>query len=201
MTRSQWNADSADDGLWYGEPEEELEDDGGDGDSEGFVALDEEADEDAGEFSLLDDEEEAAEDEEDDLTTLIEEGESLIESSDYAEAMEHFQDLAERYSDEPVILYNLGQAALMLFTEGMDDNEGHGSWEDDADLVALYEEAMNAFDAALAIDEEHVPSLNGQGALFMVADNVDAAIECWERSLELDPEQEDIAEALEEAKE
>lgn len=146
------------------------------------------------------DDEAPEEEDEDELESLIEEGEALIEEGEYGQALEIFREASERFSDRPIALYHLGQTALMVLSDAIEEDGDHSSWQDDDELVGLYEEALNAFDVALSVDEEFYPALNGQGALYLVVDNRAAAVECWERSLEIEPDQEDISQVLEETK-
>ncbi len=149
---------------------------------------------------LEDEDYESGEDNElgdDELEALIDEGEALIEEGEYQEALVIFREATERFPESSYAHYHVGQTALMMFTDGLEETP---MWQDDDDLSGFYEEAQNAFDAALTLDAEFYPALNGQGALFMVVNNLQAAIECWEKSLSINEEQEDILEAVAEAK-
>lgn len=172
-----------------GEEEEDLEEE--DGDDDAFL----EEDDDLGEYD--DDEEVEDDQEEDELQSLIDEGEALIEEGEYGQALELFREASERFPESPLALYHVGQTALMLFTDTMDPDS---NWQDDDDLSAFYEEAQSAFESALALDEGFYPALNGQGALFMVVNKPAEAIDCWQRSLDITPDQEDISQAIEEAR-
>lgn len=139
-----------------------------------------------------------SEDEEvDELDALISEGEALIEEGEYQQALELFIEAAERFNDNPLAIFHVGQTYLMLFT---DFAEVEAHWEDDDDLVTYKEEAENAFETSLSLDEEYYPSLNGLGALALLTGQTTQAIEYWKQSLEISEEQEDIQQALEEAK-
>ncbi len=133
----------------------------------------------------------------DDLDSLIDEGEALIEEGEYTEALRIFRETTERFPESPYAHYHVGQTALMMFSDGLEETP---AWEDDDDLSSLNEEAQNAFDSALTIDSDFYPALNGQGALYMVLGAHQSAIECWEKSLLINPDQEDIVEAIEEAR-
>ncbi len=152
---------------------------------------------------LFDDEEDFADgddiqsDEEDELEELIDEGEALIEEGLYQEALETFREAAERYNESAEAIFHLGHTAMLLFSDGA---TGNPSWEEDDELTSLFEEALGAFDTALGLDGEYYPALNSQGTLHYAAGNVKAAFEAWELSLDIEPEQEDIAEVLEEAR-
>jgi len=180
MIPREWEEDE-EDGPWIDEYDEDFGDDDG---------IDDDDDD------LEDDDDDPAEDEEDELEDLIAEGDTLLEEGEYEQALGLFREAAERFPESPLAVCKVGHANLMLFTDGVEETS---NWEDDDDLAGWYEEALTAFDAALSIDEEFVDALNGQGALYMLADKGDDAIECWQRSLEIDPDQADIAAALADA--
>lgn len=172
-----------------GEEEEDLEEEE-EADDDGFLNED-------GEFEIDDDEEVEEDEEEDELQSLIDEGEALIEEGEYGSALELFREASERFPESPLALYHVGQTALMMFTDGLDVDS---NWQDDDDLSSFYEESQSAFESALSLDEEFYPALNGQGALLMVVNNPAAAIDCWQRSLDIMPDQEDITQAIDEAR-
>jgi tetratricopeptide (TPR) repeat protein len=186
-----WDDEDREDSGWiddyeeddFGEEAEEF----GEDDDDGEFLDDEALDDDTGE-------EEAGDSE---LDGLIDEGEALIEEGEYLPALELFREAAERFPDSALALYHVGQTALMLFSDGV---EGSANWEDDDELSGYHEEAQSNFEAALAVDEEFYPALNGQGALAMVLDNPKVAVESWEQSLAIEEDQEDIRAALEEAR-
>ncbi len=186
MTPPGWEEEEEEDSPWM----EEYDDDYGDEDLE-------EDDEDYLDDEYAEYEESEDEEEEDELESLIDEGEALIEEGEYLQALELFREAAERFPDSSLAVFHVGQTALMLFTDGV---ESTANWEDDDDLMGFYDEAMTAFDSALSLDDEYYPALNGQGALLMVGDNIDAAIECWEKSLDIHADQEEIEAALVEAR-
>ncbi|MBI5154007.1 tetratricopeptide repeat protein [Candidatus Poribacteria bacterium] len=185
-----WDAEEEEPAPWIGDYEGGFEDE-----EDGFE------EEEESEEALLDDEyeyeeESAEEEDEDELEAMIEEGEALIEEGEYASALQLFREAVERFPESPTAQYHVGQTSLMLFTDGVTADE---NWRDDDELVAYQEEAASAFEAALAMDDEFYPALNGQGALYMLLDNSAAATECWERSLDINPDQVEIQEALESA--
>ena len=145
----------------------------------------------------LEDEEADDDGESDDLDDMIEEGNTLVEEGEYEAALTIFREAAERFPESPEAVFRVGHAALLLFTDGVEETL---NWRDDDDVSAAYEEALNAFENALSIDAEHTQALNSQGALYMVAENPKLAIECWERSIELDPEQDEIEAAIAQAR-
>lgn len=163
-----------------------------DDDEDGFYDGDddfEEVDEDA--------EVEVAGEEDDDLEALIDEGEALIEEGEYEAALELFREASERFPDNPLAAYHVGQTALMMFTDGIDNEP---NWKDDDDLVALYEEALGAFDMAISLEDDYYPAYNGLGALHMLTNATRAAVEAWERSLAINADQDEVPTVLKQAK-
>lgn len=191
MTPPGWDdEENEDDAPWMDGVEDELVDE------EELEAEDDEFLDDDEDEEFDDD---AEEEDEDELEPMIEEGEALIEEGEYAEALELFREAAERFPESPLAAFHLGHTALMLFSDGFDENTPD-AWKDDDDLESYFEEAMSAFDTALSLDAAYYPALNDQGALHMMTGNIDAAIECLERSLDANEDQDEIAEMVQQAK-
>ena len=166
----------------FGEPEDEIED-------ESFDLEDED-----GEF--LDDEEEDEEYADDDegneftdLDSVVEEGEELLEAGEYAKAIELLAGGIEAFADAPQLYYLLGLASTEALKEDMAHNE---LWEKDSDLVEMYEQAVSAFEEALNLEAEHLGSLNALGTLYALRGNYESAINCWEKSIEVEPDQQPV---------
>ncbi|MDK2973139.1 MAG: Anaphase-promoting complex, cyclosome, subunit 3 [Candidatus Sumerlaeota bacterium] len=188
MTPSGWEEEVEDESPWMEEVEDEFEDEEEFQDeSEEFLAEDDE-------FA---DDEDTEDEDEDELEPLIDEAEALIEEGEYEQALDLFREAAERFPESAEAAYKLGDTALMIFANGAEISV---SWEDDDDLAAVYEEAINGFEMALSIDDTDYQAYNGLGTLYMVAGNPEAAVENWEKSLDINADQEEIAAALEEAR-
>ncbi len=151
---------------------------------EEFFEDDEDEDEDGDE--LDDDEDEGEGNEFADLDSVVEEGEELIESGEYAKAIELLQGGLEVFPEEVSLHFLLGLASLESLKEDIDTSE---LWEDDSDMVEMYEQAVASFEEALNLDPEHVGSLNALGMLYALRGNHESAINCWEKSLEVEPDQ------------
>lgn len=195
MLSPGWEEEEGDDVGWI-EPVDEEE-----GFGEDYESDDEEefyGDED---FEVYDEEDldDDVEDEEEDsdLDVLINEGEALIEEGEYDEALNLFREALERFPESPLAAYHVGQTTLMMFSDGIGADT---VWQDDDELAGYFDESLSAFETALGLDENYYPALNSLGALQMLVDNPKAAIEAWERSLDIDDDQEDIIAALEEAR-
>ena len=191
MVPPAWDEEEEDDalldGLSNGYDNNDIADYGDEDEDDSFEDEDEE------EY----DDEEVVDEEEDELEALIDEGEALIEEGEYAAALELFREACDRFPDNPWASYHVGQTALMMFTDGI---ENEPNWQDDDDLVGLHEEALNAFETAISLDEEYYPALNGLGALYILTRSPKLAVEAWEKSLAANPDQEDIEAALDQAR-
>jgi len=156
--------------------------------------VEEEEDDEEEEFS--DDEDDDIEEDEDedddegneftDVDSVVEEAEELIEAGEHAKAIELVQGGIEFFPEEAKLHYLLGIASFESLREDIEHAE---MWEDDADMVEMYEQAASGFEEALNLAPDHVDSLNALGALYAIRGNHEGAIGCWERSLEIDADQ------------
>lgn len=188
MVPPGWNEEEEEE--WIEDSEEKFADDDLGDDGEDMEYLDEDDDD-------LSDDAELEDEEEDELEALIDEGEALIEEGRYQEALDVFREAAERYNESAEAIFHVGHTAMLLFSDGAAENS---AWKDDDDLASHHEEALGAFEQALALDPEYYPALNGQGTLHFAAGNVQAACEAWEQSLAIESDQDDITEVLDEAR-
>lgn len=156
----------------------------------------EDEDEDLLEEDGDDDEEYVDESDFSDVDTVVEEGEEMIDAGEYDKAIAHYSRAIEVFPDNALVHYGLGFAAFSKLREDAAELE---LWEDDADMVELYEQAMAGFDEAIELNPEHTPSLNLMGALYRLRENYDMAINTWERSLDIDPDQDEVEKDIKEA--
>jgi tetratricopeptide (TPR) repeat protein len=179
--------DDEEERLWSDQDDEFLDDE----DDE------DEDDEDFSEDETLEDDEDLAEGSTGlgDLPSMLEEGLNLAESGDLDEAIEILTDAVERFPESPLSHYNLGVAHFMKLKEDLEHVE---MWEDYADDEGHYEEAVASFEHALEIDEKFVGALNNLATLYALRDRAEDAIDLWERSLEIDPDQPEVREDLDE---
>ncbi len=131
----------------------------------------------------------------DDLEALLEEGERMAEEGDIAKALEIFTEAVESYPDSPLSHYNLAVSHYMALRETLDES---ALWEDIVDEEGHYEEAVAGFERTLELDEEFTPTMNNLARLLALRDRFADAIALLERSLAIDPGQEDATEDLEE---
>lgn len=143
------------------------------------------------------DEDEEPEDPED-LEDVIAQGEELSDFGEHRKALRLWRRHIDRFSDEVDAQFSYGQAAFRVLEEQIVTERW---WNSDAELVTFYEESLGALEEAVSIDEEHAPSWNLMGALFALRQNHDSAISCWEKSLEINPDQPEVKSDLKEARE
>lgn len=174
----------------FEESEEEIEEESFDADLE---------DEDGDDLFEDDDDEYSGEEDAEcgDLESMIEEGEELLEAEEYSKAIEHFTEAVDHYAEEPNAHFYLGLAYYSQLRELM---ENQTEWDSEPELVELYEAAVGSFDESVSLDEEHTGALNCLGALYCLRDNYEGAVKCWEKSLEVDPDQDDVERDLSEAR-
>jgi tetratricopeptide (TPR) repeat protein len=83
---------------------------------------------------------------------MLEEGESLANEENMAEAIEVFSRRRGKLSRVALSHYNLGVAHFMKLKE---DLEEQAVWENFTDEEGHYEEAVASFERALEVDPEH----------------------------------------------
>lgn len=100
-------------------------------------------------------------------------------------------------NNNPEAHYNLAVAYSRVL---LSDLEIEKLWEDHTDEEELFELAINEYLQCLELDEEFTQAHNNLGTLYAMRDWDDKAIEEWEKSLRIDPDQPDIKEELEDLK-
>lgn len=178
----------------FDEPGEDLGEEGESFELEEEEEFFDEEVEEEGDDDLEDDDEDAGEGNEfADLDSVVEESEELIESGEFAKAIELLHGGIEVFPEEAALHFLLGLASLESLREDIDRSE---LWEDDTDAVEMYEQAVAAFEEALNLEPEHVGSLNALGTLYALRGNHEGAINCWEKSLEVEPDQSTVNEDI-----
>ncbi|HBF34650.1 TPA: hypothetical protein DDW35_08795 [Candidatus Sumerlaeota bacterium] len=132
------------------------------------------------------------------LDLLLRKAEELYAEKKYDEAVGHLQQMIERFPDSPLPHHDL---AVVYLSQLYDKYQHMEVWEDLADDEAIFEAAVAAEEAALDVDGEFVPALNNLGTLFALRGWWEDAVEEWDYSLSIDPEQPELREDLAEVRE
>ena len=120
-------------------------------------------------------------------------GIALGEAHQFDEAVREFERVVELDPDSAEGHYNLGVVYGKCLLEDLAVDE---LWEDHSDEEILFENAVDHFKTAITIDPEFVAALNNLGHLHAVRGYLGEAREYYRRSLEIDPNQEEIHEDL-----
>jgi len=143
------------------------------------------------------DEEPADANEAEELQAIIDRAEEFAEVDEFRRAVRLWRQNIDRFADEPLAYYHYGQACFRLLSDDLIHEE---MWENNADAVGIYEEALSALEEAVSMDKDHAPSWNMIGALYALRGNNQLAIEAWEKSLAIDPTQDQVRRDLRDLK-
>lgn len=124
-----------------------------------------------------------------DRDVLVELGIAYAEQEEYKKAQEIFEKAAKLYPDDAIIYYDLGFLFKMMLLK---DRQRLEYWEDAADEQVMMDDAIYYFQKALELNPDYVNALNNLGALYAIRNDYDEAISLWKRSLEIEPDQEDV---------
>lgn len=131
------------------------------------------------------------------LNEMLEEAEQQASDDNYDEAIGILNDAVEKFPESVLAHYNLGVANYMLLKNDLDHAE---YWEDYADEEGYYEESISEFQQTLELDPDFVPALNNLGNLFALREMWEEALEQFERSVGVNPDQPEIDEKIKEIK-
>lgn len=95
--------------------------------------------------------------------------------------------------DNPVLHYNLGVVYGMKLMEDLDVSK---LWEDHTDEEKLFQTAILEYQKALELDPDYIEAYNNLGVLYELKGWKQKALEVWEKSLSLEPNQKDIKENI-----
>jgi len=128
------------------------------------------------------------------LDLLLRKAEELYAEKKYDEAVTHLQQMIERFPESPLPHHDLA----LVYLSQLSDKYQHLDvlWEDLAEDEALFEAAEAAEEAALDVNSEFVPALNNLGTLYALRGWWEDAIEEWDYSLSIDPDQPEVREDL-----
>lgn len=132
------------------------------------------------------------------LNDFLEKAEQAATDENYEEAVEILENAAEKFPESVLAHYNLGVVYYMRLKEDLDHVE---VWEDYSDEEGYYEEAVSEFQQTIDLDPDFVPALNNLGRLYALREMWEEAIEQWEHSLEVQPNQPEIEDSIKTAQE
>ena len=130
---------------------------------------------------------------------LLERGIHLAEQKAYKEALAALAKGVEMKPDDPEAHYNLGVLYGTMAVEAINPtNIFEGAEADILDEEIWTEKAIFEYQAALDLDPDNYHALNNIATLYALRQETDLAIDALKRSLEKNPQQDDIAKELEE---
>ncbi|MGB9691835.1 MAG: tetratricopeptide repeat protein [Candidatus Sumerlaeaceae bacterium] len=123
----------------------------------------------------------------------LEAAESAADTSELEQAVEILREAVARFPDSPEAQYDLGVALFMLLEARLSHLE---IWENLAEEEELAEECVAAFEAAIEKKPDFAPAYTNLANLLALRGSRAKAVELWQRSLELDPNQPTVVENL-----
>lgn len=135
---------------------------------------------------------------------------SEMDSERYEVAATRLEKLSEVDPENPAIFYNMGvvytflkreEEALEQFRRSLELEPGYfQAWYNMGQILLLKKKdlslALNCFDRALMIKPDYASALYQRGLVFELMGDLLEACECWERTLEIDPGNEQARESL-----
>ena len=126
----------------------------------------------------------------DTIEEYISTAERLAEEGRVDEAVDILREATDKYPQNAHAYYDLGVTIFMKLREDLAHLE---LWENLADDEELAEECHFAFQSAIQRDPTMVAAYTNLGTLLALRGRVRKAIESWEKSLELNPNQPELA--------
>jgi len=74
----------------------------------------------------------------------------------------------------PIVFYNLGSLYLSRYVESKND--------------ICFKNAVKNFKKAIELDPSYASAYNGLGTVYVKANNIEAAISCWEKTIKIKPD-------------
>ncbi len=124
----------------------------------------------------------------DTLDEYLTTGEQMAADGRHEESVAILREASDRYGDNANAQYNLGTALLLAVREDLARNE---LWESLSDEEDLLEQAIVAFQNAIDRDPQMLPAYNNLARALSLHGRKDDALLVWERSLQINPDQED----------
>ncbi len=127
------------------------------------------------------------------VNEYLEAAETAADASQLEHAIEILREAVARFPDSAEAHYDLGVALFMLLEARLSHLE---IWENLADEEELAEECVAAFEAAIERKPDFAPAYTNLANLLALRGMPQRAVELWQRSLELDPNQPEVVENL-----
>lgn len=101
-------------------------------------------------------------------------GVAYASKKDLAKAISAYEKAISLDKDFPAVFNNLGTLYFLVFVSARN--------------AEAYEKSAQNFNKAIKLDPAYAAAYNGMGALYREAGNLDDAISCWEKAVELRPD-------------
>jgi tetratricopeptide (TPR) repeat protein len=128
------------------------------------------------------------------LEKYLETAEQAAADQRLAESVAILREAVRRHPDRALAHYNLGVAIFMMLEADLSHLE---IWENLAEQEELAEECVVAFQTAIERDPGMSAAYTNLASLLVLRGRTPEAVEFWEKSLELDPEQPEVRQNLE----
>lgn len=128
-----------------------------------------------------------------DLDEALRIGEQMLHENRFDEVVIHLLDVIKRFPESPLPHHNLAVVYLIMLRE---DYSHLQVWEDLADDETLFQLAVAEEEAALQRDDQFVAARNNLGTLFALRGWWQNAIDQWEQSLSISPDQPEVRQDL-----
>lgn len=125
--------------------------------------------------------------------SLIEQGEKLAKEGNLDEAEEVLKRAVEMEPDNALTHYNLSLVYMIKLKRDIEQEE---LWEDYADDEGYFEEAIAHCQTAVELNPKMVEAHNNLGTLYALRGWKEKAIEQWEESLAIHPDQPQVREDI-----
>jgi len=117
----------------------------------------------------------------------------MVREKQYERVVKHLLKVIKDFPESPLPHHDL---AVVYFTMLREDYSHLQVWEDLADDEILFELAVSEEEAALEIDDQLFSARNNLGTLFALRGWWQNAIDQWEQSLSISPDQPEVRQDL-----
>lgn len=128
------------------------------------------------------------------LEDYLEQAEHAADRAELERAIEILRRATRLYPDSAEAAFDLGVALFMKLEAKLAHLD---LWENLAEDEDLVEECVRAFETAIECNPQFAPAYTNLGNLAALRGDRQRAVELWSRSLQLDPNQPEVADNLE----